>query len=145
METWKIVLISIAVILVVIGIICAIVIPIVLKKKKAKKETVVSDNTIETAPDKEVIQLQAVKLLAGSGKFGFETNEELRERVSKLSKEAFLALEIKDYPYNMEQWNALEGKPEEIYARNEYEMGIYFAYDYNKKLKSNADIINREF
>ena len=37
METWKIVLISIAVVLVVAAIIAAIVVPIVLKKKKAKQ------------------------------------------------------------------------------------------------------------
>lgn len=139
METWKIVLISIAVVVVVIGIILAIVIPIVLKKKKNKATQQPSVAKSET------IQLKAVKLEQGSGLFGYETKEELKERLSKLSKEEFKALEIDDYPFNVEQWNSLEGQPEAIKERNAYEMGIYFAYNYKRELKEDADILKRTF
>lgn len=139
METWKIVLISLGVILVVAGIIAAIVVPLVLKKKKNKQQ----EQPVVNQP--ETIQLKAVKLEQGSGIFGYETREELKERLSKLSKEEFKALEIDDYPFNIEQWNSLEGQPKAIKERNKYEMGIYFAYDYNRVLKEDADILKRTF
>ena len=133
METWKIVLISIAVVLVVAAIIAAIVVPIVLKKKKAKQANNVEVKENIPEPEKEIIQLKAVKLQSGSGMFGFE------------SKEEFLALNIEEYPWNQEQWDALEGKPEEIHARNSYEIGIFFAYNYRKELKEDGTILRREF
>lgn len=143
METWKITLIVIASVIVLAGIIAAIVVPIVLKKKKSKqKENITAEIT---APEKEVIQLKAVKLKNGSGMLGFESKEELRERLNKLSKDEFAALNIDEYPWNQEQWNAVEGKPEEIYARNEYEIGIFFAYNYKHELKEESWILRREF
>ena len=145
METWKIVLISIAVVLVVAAIIAAIVVPIVLKKKKAKQTNNVEVKENIPEPEKEIIQLKAVKLQNGSGMFGVEYKEELKERLSKFSKEEFLALNIEEYPWNQEQWDALEGKPEEIHARNSYEIGIFFAYNYRKELKEDGTILRREF
>lgn len=139
MATWKIVLISIAVVLVVAAIIAVTVI-LVLKKKKKQS---VSTPAVKQEP--EIIQLYAVKLLSGSGVFGYETEEELQARLSKLSKDEFKALDIVEYPYDENQWNSLEGKPEAIKDRNKYEMGIFFAYDYKKNLKSNGHILCRTF
>lgn len=143
METWKIVLIVLGCLILLAGIIAAIIVPIIIKKNKSKKQ--VKEEVQPEVKQPEVIQLKAVKLQSGSGMFGFESPEEIRKRLSTLTKEEFLALEIDDYPYNQEQWNALEGKPEEIYARNEYELGIFFAYNYRKELKSNGDVLRREF
>lgn len=142
MATWKIVLISIAVVLVVAAII-AITVILVLKNKKKKKNQPVSKPTDKKEP--VTIQLHAVKLLKGTGTFGYETEEELKTRLSKLSKKEFEALNIIEFPYNEEQWNTLQDRPEDIEKRNAYEMGIFFAYDYKAKLKPNADIICRTF
>ena len=171
METWQIVLIVIAV-LVVIGLIIGLSIYFVKKNKKSNSTDTVEDNVEskdESTTDKEdkdptpdpeptpepeqpeievvpeVIQLTAVKLLKGSSVVGYETNEELKKRLSTLTKDEFLALNIDEKPYTLEQWDALAGDEKAIQERNAYEMSIYFAYDYEGNLKSDADIIKREF
>ena len=122
MSTWSIVLISVVSAIVVIGGIVAIVyFKLVKRKKKEAKSTTTSNSTTAIVDSKEKFEVEdtkeetviltAARRLKGSSKSGLETNKEFKERVSKLSKEEFIALGI-------EVDNNAEREDDVIYAYN---------------------------
>lgn len=125
---------------------------LVKKKKQPSKpiESIPATPLTPATPVEETIQLTAVGLLDGSSLFGYETEEELKARLDKLSKEEFKALNVEDYPLDKEGWNKLaqdagENAGAVVEARNKFEMSTFFAYDHEKNLKPNANIICRTF
>lgn len=150
MSTWEIVAVVLGC-LIAVGIIVGLCVYfLVVKKKKQHKDeavnTVSPDQEQEEAPQPEVIQLTAVKLLEGSSAFGFETQEELEKRLASLTKEEFLALEVVDFPFDTDDWDAIAGDSYKIETRNKYEMGMWFACDSDKILiEEKASVIRRTF
>lgn len=149
MSTWEIVAVVLGC-LIAVGIIVGLCVYflVVKKKKQNKNEAVnsVSPDQEQEAPQPEVIQLTAVKLLAGSSVFGFETQEELETRLASLSKEEFLDLEVVDFPFDTDDWDAIAGDSYKIETRNKYEMGMWFACDSDKILiEEKASVIRRTF
>lgn len=142
MPTWAIVLIVIACILVLAGL--GVLIWWLVKRSKKKKSSS-SKPTINHDGSKPVrVQLTAVALKKGKGITGYETEEELQARLYKLTRDEFEQLEVIDFPYGHTEWEALGNDADKILKRNNYEIGMYFAYDVNKKLIED-NIIVREF
>lgn len=141
MSTWAIVLIVIACILVLAGL--GVLIWWLVKRSKKKKSS--TKPTINHDGSKPVrVQLTAVALKKGKGITGYETEEELQARLSKLTRDEFEQLEVIDFPYGHTEWEALGNDADKILKRNNYEISMYFAYDVNKKLIED-NIIVREF
>lgn len=119
------------------------------KKKQNKPTENIPVQKPETKPEnkEETIQLIAVKKLKGTNPFGLESDKELADRLSKLNKAEFVKLDIKEYPLTKEGWVELANKEgeEAVYARNTYEMGIYFAYNGYKELKEANNPLLRTF
>ena len=117
-------------------------------KKSNSNSTAVETNEVKPEPTEkvviEILQLNAVKLLPGSNEYGYETNEELKARLDSLSKEEFLALDLNERPYTSKEWDAIYGDDEAIQKRNEYELGIFYAYNFEGVLKIEAGILRRE-
>lgn len=111
-----------------------------------KKQNVSGGNVI-TNPNNEIVQLVAVKRLMGSDRItGFETNKEVKKRLSKLNINDFKELNIIDYPWTREQWEDKKYTGEDINNRNAYEQSMLFAYNADKTLnKENNSFILREF
>lgn len=93
------------------------------------------------------VQLVAVKRLKGSSKLtGLETDSEVKKRLSKLTKEEFISLNIESYPWTKEEWHDERLSPKDIEERNDYEQEMIFAYDGNKQLnETKAKFIRRKF
>ena len=94
----------------------------------------------------EKIQLTAVERLAGSSPICHkETDEEVKERLSKLSRDEFLLLNIDEKPFTMEEWDSLKTY-EEAEARSMREISMLYAYNHDGTVnKHRADILYREF
>lgn len=152
MSTWEIVAIVLGC-LIAVGIIVGLCVYfLVIKKKKQNKnkaqvvQSPAQEEPKEEPKQPEIIQLTAVKLLEGSSLFGFETQEELEKRLAPLSKEEFMALEVVDFPFDTDDWDAIAGDSHKIETRNKYEMGMWFACDADKILiEEKASVIRKEF
>lgn len=152
MSTWEIVAVVLGC-LIAVGIIVGLCVYFLVIKKKKQNKNVAQDTTkpTEEQPKEEpkqpeIIQLTAVKLLEGKSVFGFETQEELEARLSSLTKEEFMALEVVDFPFDTDDWDAIAGDSHKIETRNKYEMGMWFACDADKILiEEKASVIRREF
>ena len=94
----------------------------------------------------EKIQLTAVERLAGSSPLcNKETDEEVKARLSKLSRDEFLLLNIDEKPFSLEEWDSLKTY-EEAEARSMHEIGMLYSYNHDGTVnQQRANILYREF
>ena len=94
----------------------------------------------------EKIQLTAVERLAGSSPLCHkETDEEVRARLLKLSRDEFLLLNVDEKPFSLEEWDSLKTY-EEAEARSMHEIGMLYAYNHDGTVNQHrADLLYREF
>lgn len=138
-----------------IGIIVAVIIVGIViyaivrnKKKKSFKIKVEVPEKIEPGYTTKTISLTSAKREDGSNQFGYETDEEFKARVSKLTEKQFIKLETNDKPFTAYDWEALYSQKGQIgvEARNEVELGSIFAYDYEGNIvQANVDLLTRTF
>lgn len=94
----------------------------------------------------EKIQLTAVERLHGSSPINKkETDEEVRERLSKLSRDEFILLNVEEKPFTLEEWYSLKDYIE-AEQRSMHELGMLYAYNADGTVNDlRANILYREF
>ena len=115
-------------------------------KPKLKLETV-SKNKDKPELEIVTIQLTAVDKLKGSNKLGFETEEELKARLSSLPLEEFKALNIDDKPWTAEDWAKNSEDDEDVVTeRSMIEIARFYAYNHDGSIsEKRAEILKRVF
>lgn len=133
---------------IVIGVIAVIVVGVIcyfsFKKSKKLKPNYVEEDKGEEIIEK--IQLTAVVRLEGSSPINHkETDEEVLARLSAVSKDDFLALNVDEKPWSMKDWDSAESY-EQIEARSQHELGMLYAYNHDGSVnETRAAILYREF
>ena len=134
----------IAIIIILALVIGAVVYFLSKKKKKTATQPVIE---VKEEPEYviEKIQLVAVKRLQGSSKFGFETDEEVKARLSSLTRDEFLILNIEDKPWGESQWWEVKTY-DEAEERTMYELSMCYAYNYDGTInEERSKVLFREF
>lgn len=92
----------------------------------------------------EIVQLRSVARQTSNNELGLETDQEVQNRLSSLSKEEFLSKDTNEYPWSEEDYSQLDQQA--IDERKSYETKILFAYRSDKTLNEDtAPRLRREF
>ena len=135
MSTTGIVILSVVGVLILIGIIVAVTLVVLQKKRKTKIATVKEPSIVikEEVVDEPSATEIKISLIAAARLDANETDEEFKTRVSKLSQEEFQALGRNEFPVSLSEISKLivSGKWKD---RKAYEDAMIFSYDRNGNL-----------
>lgn len=147
MSTTGIVILSVVGVLILIGIIVAVTLVVLQKKRKTKIATVKEPSIVikEEVVDEPSATEIKISLIAAARLDANETDEEFKTRVSKLSQEEFQALGRNEFPVSRSEISKLivSGKWKD---RKAYEDVMIFSYDRNGNVNEhNLALLTRVF